>query len=380
MANSNGWGDGAANNTIGWGQGATNAIGWGKSHSLSYAGSTNIVGLSPAPVNTVAPVISGTTTLGSVLTATTGTWSNSPISYTYQWKRGATNVGTNANTYTLVTADSAAVMTCVVTATNAVGSASATSNSITAGTYSSPFVPGDFNFNNGESNPYTTNTVTFTKSGTLYIYGADDGNMDWSGWVYLNGSATPLNAYTAAADAITYKQTGGGGGGNQFMYFADYIVVDVNVGNTMYFTVGADGFPSTSTATITLSINNFSNNGGTVIDTFTDYNSGECYLTSATVQFKGLLDDGVELTAMRTLRDYYKGDVYYDNLIAEYYESSVAIIQGIDSSLDPSIDYEFIYQSVLKVKDFVDQSMWVEGWNEYYNSYLTLKNKYITNV
>jgi hypothetical protein len=45
MANSNGWGDGAANNAIGWGQGANNNIGWGKSHSLSSAGLTDIVGL-----------------------------------------------------------------------------------------------------------------------------------------------------------------------------------------------------------------------------------------------------------------------------------------------------------------------------------------------
>ena len=52
MANSNGWGDGAANNTIGWGQGANNTINWGKSHSLSYAGLTDIVGTStPAPVS-----------------------------------------------------------------------------------------------------------------------------------------------------------------------------------------------------------------------------------------------------------------------------------------------------------------------------------------
>jgi hypothetical protein len=45
MANSNGWGDGAANNAIGWGQGANNSISWGKSHSLSNAGATDIVGL-----------------------------------------------------------------------------------------------------------------------------------------------------------------------------------------------------------------------------------------------------------------------------------------------------------------------------------------------
>ena len=45
MANSSGWGDGAANNTVGWGQGANNTIGWGSSHATSWAGATDIVGL-----------------------------------------------------------------------------------------------------------------------------------------------------------------------------------------------------------------------------------------------------------------------------------------------------------------------------------------------
>jgi hypothetical protein len=94
-----------------------------------------ITAVAPAPVNSTLPVISGTTTLGSVLTTTNGTWTNSPTSYTYQWKRGATNIGTNASTYTLVIADSTAAITCVVTATNAGGSTPATSNTITAGNY-----------------------------------------------------------------------------------------------------------------------------------------------------------------------------------------------------------------------------------------------------
>ena len=46
MANSNGWGDGAANNAIDWGQGADNEIGWGDSHADSWAGLTDIVGVS----------------------------------------------------------------------------------------------------------------------------------------------------------------------------------------------------------------------------------------------------------------------------------------------------------------------------------------------
>jgi hypothetical protein len=44
MANANGWGDGASNNTIGWGQGANNAIGWGDIHADSWAGATDISG------------------------------------------------------------------------------------------------------------------------------------------------------------------------------------------------------------------------------------------------------------------------------------------------------------------------------------------------
>ena len=51
MANSNGWGDGAGNNAIGWGQAANNAISWGKSHSLSYAGLTDIVGTTTPAVD-----------------------------------------------------------------------------------------------------------------------------------------------------------------------------------------------------------------------------------------------------------------------------------------------------------------------------------------
>ena len=112
---------------------ATNAAG------SSSATSNTITVANAAPVNTLAPVISGSTALGGVLSSTTGTWSGIPtITYAYQWKRGATNIGTNSSTYTLVAADSAAAITCVVTATNSLGSSSATSNTITAQTYSAP--------------------------------------------------------------------------------------------------------------------------------------------------------------------------------------------------------------------------------------------------
>jgi hypothetical protein len=85
-------------------------------------------------VNTVAPVISGSTTLGSVLTTTDGTWTGTaPITFSYQWKRNGISIGgANASTYTLVVADSAANITCDVTGTNVAGSVTAGSNTITA--------------------------------------------------------------------------------------------------------------------------------------------------------------------------------------------------------------------------------------------------------
>jgi hypothetical protein len=88
-----------------------------------------------APANTAPPTISGTTTVGQTLTATTGTWSNSPTSYAYQWLRcngGGNSCASVANgtskTYTLVGADAGHTMKVRVTATNADGSSSAESS------------------------------------------------------------------------------------------------------------------------------------------------------------------------------------------------------------------------------------------------------------
>jgi hypothetical protein len=85
------------------------------------------------PVNTVAPAISGTAQEGQTVTCSTGTWTGTPtITFAYQWKRNGSNIGSATNsTYTLVTADVSQSITCQVTATNPVGSANATSNTIT---------------------------------------------------------------------------------------------------------------------------------------------------------------------------------------------------------------------------------------------------------
>jgi hypothetical protein len=89
-----------------------------------------------APVNTVAPLISGTSSVGSVLTATTGTWTGTPTpTLAGQWFRGASAIsGATGTTYTILVGDVGQAIRYRQTATNIVGSASADSNTITATT------------------------------------------------------------------------------------------------------------------------------------------------------------------------------------------------------------------------------------------------------
>jgi hypothetical protein len=87
-----------------------------------------------APVASSPPVVTGRTTVGSVLTGSTGTWSHYPTSFRYSWLRcdsvGAQCIGIQDATgsrYTLKRADYQHTIELVVTASNSAGSASATS-------------------------------------------------------------------------------------------------------------------------------------------------------------------------------------------------------------------------------------------------------------
>lgn len=92
-----------------------------------------------APVLTSTPVITGTTASTGVLTCSTPTFTGNPTPVlSRQWKRGATNVGTNKATYTKTVADEGFAITCVVTATNSQGSTSATSNAISVAAAAAP--------------------------------------------------------------------------------------------------------------------------------------------------------------------------------------------------------------------------------------------------
>lgn len=98
--------------------------------------STDTIGTAAtAPASTALPTISGTTTTGQTLTATSGSWSGTqPLAFAYQWQRcdaqGASCSsisGATGSTYALGSADVGRTIRVVVTAQNAAGPRTATS-------------------------------------------------------------------------------------------------------------------------------------------------------------------------------------------------------------------------------------------------------------
>jgi hypothetical protein len=104
----------------------------GDGSAQATSAATAVIGF---PVNNQPPAISGTTQVGSTLTATTGTWVGlSPITYTYAWshcdsagKNCAAISGATSSAYVLQSADSGNTVRVTVTGSNSAGSDTGTS-------------------------------------------------------------------------------------------------------------------------------------------------------------------------------------------------------------------------------------------------------------
>lgn len=106
---------------------ATNASGSSSATSAAVVVPVPVL----APVLAVAPVVTGATAIGSVLTCTVGSWTNTPTSFDRLWLRNGASLGVTTPTYTTQAADGGTTITCRVIASNAGGaSAAATSNGI----------------------------------------------------------------------------------------------------------------------------------------------------------------------------------------------------------------------------------------------------------
>jgi hypothetical protein len=102
--------------------------------TASSANTGFVAGPPGAPVATAGPVFDVVVGPGATLTGTTGTWTGSPSSFAYQWRRCSPTtsacvdvVGATGETYTLSVADSGSLIRLLVVATNASGSGGALS-------------------------------------------------------------------------------------------------------------------------------------------------------------------------------------------------------------------------------------------------------------
>ena len=194
-----------------------------------------------APVNTVAPAVTGNAYSTYSLTTTTGTWTGTGITYTYQWQHTTTNIsGATSSSYTVSSAYVGETIRCVVTATNSAGNSSANSNNtaavgatgqiiITTPQISSWIVPAgvtSISFvaiagaggGGGGGLAYASNqSVTPGQSIGIYnTYGGANSSEVRNGttqWVLANGSSSSTGGNGGTANG---KGTGGNGGNGTY--------------------------------------------------------------------------------------------------------------------------------------------------------------------
>jgi len=174
------------------------------------------------PENTSAPSVGGVIEVGSTLSAYVGTWiGTTPITYAYQWKNNNSNIsGATSSTYTLQVSDQGDQISVAVTATNDLGSTTATS---------------------AQRGPVAANTgqQQYTSPGT-YSWIAPVGVSSIS--VVAVGAGGSPN-YVPLAD----NDTMAGGGGGALAYKNNYAVT---AGNSYTVVVGAKGalYPASGAA------------------------------------------------------------------------------------------------------------------------------------
>ncbi len=175
------------------------------------------------PTNSAVPKVSGNPKQGQVLTTDNGSWSGSPTSYAIQWQQCDTS-GSNCtaianattSSYTLTPSDVAHTIRSVVTATNAGGSASATSAVTAVVTEIAPTAA----FTYSPASPVTGQAVHFDASASSCANGPctytwDDDGPDGPGgtdWALGTGQSLDFTFQQAATKFVRVTVTDSFGG------------------------------------------------------------------------------------------------------------------------------------------------------------------------
>jgi hypothetical protein len=204
------------------------------------------------------PTISGTAQVDQTLTATTGTWTHNPTSFTYQWQRaGGALSGATVSTYVPVAADVGSTLTVSVVATNSGGSSSPAMSAATSAVI-------------GASTGIPVNTALPSISGTAQV---------GQTLTASNGS------WTNVPTSFSYQWNISSGTPSQI--FLQTLPVS-NTGNQGYqFREVIPASSLTATGTVSCSIRvGFSFTAGTVAGTMTAY-IGEAAATGNPSDFNG---------------------------------------------------------------------------------------------
>jgi hypothetical protein len=320
----------------------------------------------PPPVNSppasiVLPKISGTAVAGQTLTATTGSWSNSPTGYAYQWQDCTplsvlcANVnGATKSTYALGGGDVGETVRVVVTASNAGGSVDAASGVTAtvgeAGGESANCIdnlaacgyPDPSSSNVGPGVPCSSLTpagdMTITKSGTTVQ------NMNISGQVAIDASNVTLTH-----DCIT--NDGGGEGGS-----AVVMVEHSGVGAQIDYS-DISGANNTSGSVEEAVRTNYANMNTTVDHDYL-YNCGECFHGAGTLT-NSYVTANAEINPGQSDEDHYEG-IYYGGGAGPLVVEHDTIIDPHDQTAAIFVSHDFgdvttltITNNVLEGGDYV---------------------------
>jgi streptogramin lyase len=152
-----------------------------------------------APVNIGAPAISESSPgLGATLTCSNGTWSNDPTAFALKWLLdGQAIAGQTASSFTVTSADIGHPVTCAVTASNAGGSATATSAAVTPLLAPLP--------------PATLRTGGTVRSGTALVLQAGGGGSQVTRYSYAfaNGAVATCTGSRPVLSAVFDGATSG---------------------------------------------------------------------------------------------------------------------------------------------------------------------------
>jgi hypothetical protein len=188
---------------------ASNAAG-----SSTPASSSQTAEVKPGsvPANSATPTITGAAKTGQTLTAGTGSWTESPTSYTYQWQRcdttGANCIpieGATAPTYAINSPDIGSTLRVAVTASNANGPSAPASSSqtaeIKAGSAPTNTAAPTISGTAKTAQTLTATTGSWTESPTSYAY-------QWLRCDKTGASCVPIEGATAATYAISPANAG----------------------------------------------------------------------------------------------------------------------------------------------------------------------------